>query len=166
MCYYITIGIQKNSVDVLKQELSGNFAALPNKNISIAKHLSYNDLAYNIIVGMCSCGLYDKPQNYADEINKFRQKYESNGWSKKKIERALLEKFAIRNNQNESLRRELGKCLYKIAARTGHILLIVHWYTGSIETEVISIKGKVTKNREEVLNYAENIAEDVIAEIL
>lgn len=165
MCYTMTIVIDKSGTDILARELSGAFTVLANKNPSIAKQLSAGDRAFDVVAGGCSCDLLGA-QTLPDEIKKLEKKYKSKGWSDKKIERTLADKLSGRKDENAPLRLEFGKRLGEVVARTGRILLVVHWYQGATESEPVPIQGKLVKARQDLFDFAQNIPEDMLVEIM
>ena len=171
MCYFITLGIDKKVAAILPQHLRGEYDLLRSNNPSVINRLEAHDLAFHIVSAgkqPCSCGLYYPKQGSSDssEVSKLRLKYHKKGWSAEKIDRAVSEKLAGPKRRFEGLKPDLRERLCRIVAQTDRLLLIVHWYSGDVETEQLPIRSQKTIKCDDLLQQNGAVIEDMRIEIV
>ncbi len=170
MCYFINVAIHQDYDATLRARLEAEYSIVRTTNPSLIKMLPENSKAYVVIVGDCSCDLYSKPKDPEIELNKIRKKYRSTkfrkaGWTEAKLERAISDSIASLKPRKNGLRPSLRNALCDIAAQAKGLSLMVHWYSGGVETESIDILEKKKLRCTDILNDDWAVEEDKIIEI-
>lgn len=165
MCYFITVGIGDAHAEALQRQLSGTFGAAPVFNESILKHLPAGHLTFNL-GGVCSCHLYSKAHAEPLDAGRLRSKYEKKGWSESKISRAISGKLSAQRESFKGLRPDLLEQLCKIAAEVGRLFLVVHFYSGGVESEAVTVAGKKVVACDSLVSDDDLIPEDMLIEVV
>lgn len=170
MCYFITVAVDKNHEALLKATLGSSFRLSRSKNASIISNLQPNDAAFELTDGMCSCGLYASTDGGEDSAEKIRRKYskpkyKKRGWTEVKIERAIADSLLKPKKEFSGLRPDLRSQLAGLASQTGRLALVVHYYSGAIDTEEVPTSQKNVVSCEELQTEDDTVAEDVLVEI-
>lgn len=165
MCYFITVGTNEQGAEVLKRRLSDTFGASPTSNVSILNLLPPHDRTFNL-GGMCSCHLFSKSHAAPLDTHKLRSKYKKRGWSEGKIERAISGKLSAQKESFKGLRHDLREELCHIVSELGRLSVVVHFYSGDVESEVVPIAGKVVVDCGRLMKDEDAVAEDMLVEIV
>jgi len=169
MCYFITVGLPRQTAQKLLRTLPGQMQACAAENKSVAKHLPPTHLTFYVITAMCSCDLFrpggEPPE---DEEKRLRKKYEDRGWRSAKIERALADHARVRDTRRKSfigIRPDLGRWLADVASRSGtDVYVLVHMYSGDQNTEEVVLRGQEMVTPASP-NFAAQILEDRLIKI-
>lgn len=165
MCYFITVGTNELGAEVLMRRLSDTFGASPTSNVSILNLLPPNDRTFNL-GGMCSCHLFSKSHAEPLDTHKLRSKYKKRGWSESKIERAISGKRSAQRESFKGLRPDLREQLCHIVSELGRLSVVVHFYSGDVESEVVLIARKVVVDCGSLMKDEDAVAEDTLVEIV
>lgn len=173
MCYFITVGINSEFAAALHYHARNVCNLIRNNNPHLAQYLKANEVAFNLVTGKqpCSCALYlDSNQREPPEAAMKRLKYRKRGWSAEKIERAIAEEYSIYKGRFhgsfDRLKPELRRHLCNVVRDAGRVLLIVHWYSESPETEKLHIKSQRAIDCDELLSRDEAVAEDTLIRLV
>ncbi len=144
MCYFLTIAVPLKHALPVEQFFPDEFHIQATTNPTAAAALPSEFVPHLVTVGLCSCGLYSKPDSRTDidRLNALRQKHEAAGWSKAKIDRAINQMEASASNRERrepGLRNDVVKALSKLCRSAGRIALFVHWYGGAVDTESLDL---------------------------
>lgn len=142
MCFYITIGVPREHANWAVESFASDWHLRPTKNpsVSAAMHAEFTPLL--IGEGGCCCGLYTSSESesfFARKESK-RRKYERLGWSAAKIQRALSG-CPRAPEPGDGLHPTVVELLEQICRRAGAVAVVVHEYTGKVETESFTIAG-------------------------
>lgn len=173
MCYFVTVGISSEFASALHYHVRNECNLTRNNNPNLASYFEANKVAFNLVTGKqsCSCALYfDSNQKEPPEAAVKRLKYRKKGWSAEKVDRVIAEEFSIYkgkfHGRFDRLKPELRQHLCNVVRDIGRVLLIVHWYSESPETEKLNIKSQKTIRCDELLSRDEAVAEDVLIEVI
>lgn len=149
MCYFITLGVPKNSQNLLHEQFGRGFALYPSTNASIRRVLPAAFEMWLLTSGMCCCDLYVKPGDQLPElrVDELKAKFRKLGWSPAKVERAAQQAAAkprFGGPAFTGLRDDIAEKLVAVTRETGSTALVVHWYNGDVETEkfMVSTGGR------------------------
>lgn len=171
MCYFITIAVNEKHESTLKQKLHSSFTLMPSENPHLAICFKSQDISFVITNGMCSCDLFTKQHLIENSEENLRRKYSKSkykklGWTKAKIERAIADSLSRATKDFSGLRADLRRSLCDLVSETKRATLVIHFYSGNVETEEIPIKGKKIVTCEDLQNNDESVDEDVLIEIV
>jgi hypothetical protein len=171
MCYFITVAVDEKHESTLKQKLRSSFTLTRSENSSIASYLKSHDVPFLVTNGMCACDLFAKPHLIVNREEKLRQKYSKPkykklGWSEAKIERAIADSLSAPAKDFSGLREDLRWSLCDLVSETKRAIIVVHFYSGNVETEEVPITEKKTVVCEDLQNNDEIIEEDALIEIV
>ena len=185
MCYFITATLpSKASVETVRL-LAKTYGLnwRPIENLTVSEQLEDGELQYLTTRGHCDCGTElgsanrtsekaAKDISYSNEIMEFRKK----GWSESKIQRWLAEKEKVNKREARieaeqvKLETEIDRWIAfiekiienKTAVSIG---VLLHNYSGDIETERIQIKSRESQSISNLKReYLLKIEEDIIYE--
>jgi hypothetical protein len=171
MCYFITVGLDKNYTSFLHRYMQDEYGFLRSNNPSITDRLNTNSVAFHIVsTGKqpCSCGLFylKREDSEPSEANRLRLKYRKKGWSAEKIERAISDKFSTHKRNFEGLKPDLRERLCGVVTEAGRVLLVVHWYSGDVDAEKLPIRSQKIVTCDELLGEDGAVTEDTEIEIV
>lgn len=171
MCYFITVAVDRKHESTLKQKLRSSFILLPNENPSIAGYLHPRDIPFLITNGMCACDLFAKPHLSEKSEEKLRRKYSKpkyrkSGWTEAKIQRAVADSLSKPAKDFSGLRSDLRWSLGDLVSETRRAVIVIHFYSGNVETEEVSITEKKIITSEELQNNDESVKEDALIEVV
>jgi len=143
MCYFLTLGVPAKSADIMTSAAPRGFAIGLVQNRSVLAQLPPEFRTYLLTSGMCSCALYRRRSKRTEDPSEFlRRKYRKKGWSDSRIERAV-EQASKAKARNESpfvgLRADVATIVAEIAHQTGRVAVIVHFYNGDTEDEMLTL---------------------------
>ncbi|HEV2802287.1 MAG TPA: hypothetical protein VGW12_17575 [Pyrinomonadaceae bacterium] len=165
MCYFITVGVAEEHADVLRQRLSDTVGASPVSNGSILRLLPAGYLTFNL-GGLCSCHLYSGSGAEPLNVEKLRSKYKRKGWSEGKINRAISDKLSAREESSKGLRPDLREQLCRIAGEAGRLSIVVHFYAGGEESEIVPVEGKKVVTCHGLMSDDDSVPEDTLVEVV
>ena len=123
--------------------------------------------------GHCACNLFsapedDKPNNLAEKLRaKYaKPKYKKLGWSEQKIVRVVAEQLAEPTNYFSGLREDLRWQLCDLTRDTKEIHLLVHFDSGNIESEPVSIRTTSTITCKELMENNDVVLEDALIKVV
>lgn len=146
MCSFIIVVVPKTESDKITSTLPRNIHCFVTNNKSITTHIPQDYISYCVITGMCSCDLFHPAfsQEYLEEEKQtLIRKYKKKGWTENKIQRALSDhdKSTTEKNKTYGFRKDLLEWLVSIVQNTkGNLSIIIHTYSGDVETENFQIK--------------------------
>lgn len=141
MCYFITIAARNDRLDIARRCAGRGFGTAESANPCVQAALPPAYKTFLLISGWCSCGMYsaDRPANSADP-ERMRQKYFGRGWSYAKIERAVKQSLAAREQPYfVGFRDDVVAVLFEILQEIPRFAVLVHWYRGNVDDEKIEI---------------------------
>jgi hypothetical protein len=145
MCYIITLSIDRSFVDTINHSANGELYIESNHNMSLNKHLPKNFISFDLLLGGCSCGLYEPDY---DVRTKLTAKYRKKGWTAAEIERAMAGKKIL-----EGLCEDV-KCFIKNwVIQYKYVIFFIHWYSGSADSEKIEETSKKILSLEEFYHH-------------
>jgi len=169
MCYYITVAFPKTTAKTILTSLPKGLDSMLVTNPDICKLLPKDYESFAIIMEeLCSCGLYSpiKPDDKDKEREALRRKYKKKGWSENKIQRALHDHEKNMKTRLAGFRDDFLSWLTTLPAKSGaSLFLIVHMYSGDIQTEELDIRRDKIK-AEAIQSLQERFTEDVLVEIM
>jgi hypothetical protein len=144
MCWFITVGVPPQRAAELEQlgKVRAGLAVRPSTNPSLAAIFPAGDVRFELTHGGCSCDLTSRGHAPADPESeeKLRRRYQAQGWSQAKIERAVAAAIGARTAASHRRQDSGPKVLFRDAVvdqvrRAGGIRLFAHFYRGSPEVE-------------------------------
>lgn len=166
MCFFVTIAVPAKQANRIPEAFGRGFQILPTANASVLSVLATEYTACLITCGMCSCDLYRRPHTSvaADSDEHLQRKYASRGWSQAKIARAV--KQAKEHNRSavtwSGLRGDVIERLRSLCEAAGAIAVVVHWYSGDVESERMSLKRSLVCECCEFEARASTLPEDEV----
>lgn len=148
MCYFITIIVPENFLKEKTVKTPRGLELTPMENPSIQKRILKNEVQLALTSGGCSCDLYSTPDECdAEEPSQpdYSKKYAKKGWSKAKIARALssrsqAEDAKPKDDSKKQIPDIVTDYLKEIVQKYGCVKFLVHWYSGSVETEKFDVQ--------------------------
>jgi hypothetical protein len=170
MCYLVTIGTleSRDSIEVILGE-SRLLAVRPSRNPSLRALFPEGDRLFELTSGHCSCNFVIRSAEPSVEQQRarLRARYGRKGWSQTKMARALTdwevahERRVERDAAPEAQWRALARML---ASRPGGLRVLVHFYSGEFDTEVIQTGTPVSTPVDLLLD--ERIADDILTTVV
>lgn len=148
MCYFITIIVPENFLKEKTVKTPRGLELTQTENPSIQKRILNNEVQLALTSGDCSCDLYSAPNEYdAEEPSQpdYSKKYAKKGWSKAKIARATASLLQSANTDSKDVNTKqvpdiVTDYLQEIVHKYGYVKFLVHWYSGSVETEKFDVQ--------------------------
>jgi hypothetical protein len=165
MCYFLTVAVPAKHVARIGEVFGRGFQAYPTANASVRAAIPEHFEAHLITSGMCSCDLYfgSRASAAPDHAARLRHKYERLGWNEAKIQRALAQSAAIAaktSRLKSGFREDVIDRLGAMCGVASRIALLVHWYTGHVETEQISLEAPLRCRCDELAAQLRILGED------
>jgi hypothetical protein len=135
MCYFVFVGVPKahrHQVDAL---CSLGFEVSEWSGLPIKAVFPREDSVVCVTSGGCSCGIYHSALRGFDE-SAARRKYEKKGWTKAKIERAMLGRRRGQPEQPVFARFREG--FANVVRAVGSVRVFAHVFTGDVESEHVA----------------------------
>jgi hypothetical protein len=167
MCYFITVGVDKEKIYLVKERTPRSISLVESNNKSIKNAIPDNYLALNVIKGICSCDLYNSMEDYVDKKMKFIKKMKRKKWSNSKMERVLDNYKKLESSKQyifigiDPVVRDVIRLSTNICNQT---FLLIHWYSGDIDRETTEFKSEV-KNVYEEIDF-DSVPADVLLHIV
>jgi hypothetical protein len=191
MCYFITL-VFPNGTDLDDVRFAAGddvrralgLALLSIENKSLRRYLQPDDLSVLRSGGgaACDCGTAlgsvrrasrhktDDDHQSANRIYQKAEKLRRDGWSDAKVERWIAQKQAAAARPQEGVAGlsdwELLLSRVLDSGAAPRIGLVLHWYTGLIEDEPISLERTTVKRNDITLDLLADIDEDVLYEFV
>ena len=167
MCYFLTVAVPVRHAHRIGEVFGRGFQTRATANPSIIVALPAGYTPCVVTSGDCSCDLYAKPTSPAalDPTVHLRRKYEKLGWSAAKIQRALDQAAASSaklNRPTSGVRDDVTDCLGALCRAAGSVALLVHWYSGDLETERLTLHRAPPCESSALRSRAQHLAEDEI----
>jgi hypothetical protein len=167
MCYFLTIGVPEQYSEQASDKLKRGYVVSKSRNSSLNEYVPDDHSLFYVTTGMCSCDLFQVPKDGVKEIEKIRKKYQKpkykkRGWSKVKIERAVKDQIKAMKHGSNGLSPALRHELVDIVGLTKSLSIIVHWYSGSVDDESISLKSESEISTYDLINDDLAVAEDTL----
>jgi hypothetical protein len=147
MCYFLTVALPEAKTVALTTHVPRGFAVWECENRSIARSFPAGFRSHLVTSSMCSCDLFRRPwieERSTAREDRLRRKYARQGWSQAKIARALTPATVGRHRETfVGLRPDLRTWLAGVARGAGELALVVHFYNGSVEEEVVPLSRRV-----------------------
>ena len=165
MCFFITIAVPDQFTDQVRDHLRSGYGVSKADNRSLSGYLPDDHSMFYVTSGMCSCDLFQEPVDIRKSIDKIRSqyakpKYRKRGWTKAKIERAVQDKIKTMKHGPGGLSLALRHKLSDIVRLTNSLFIVVHWYSGAIDEESISIKSESEIHAHDLINDDGAVTED------
>jgi len=169
MCFLITIGVRESraSVEGLVVD-DGLLAVRSSRNSSLRSVFPSTDHLLEITSGDCSCDLLRTTHSSLDHPRaRLRAQYGLKGWSEVKIGRALTEWESAHRRRleaDESPTAELTSLLKRLASSPGGLRVVVHFYSGPFDSEVVRVARRAKVPVERLVDLAEDTLLEVVAD--
>jgi hypothetical protein len=167
MCFFVTIAVPSQHAEQIGEVFARGFQTRPTANAGVTAVLPAGYAARLITSGMCSCDLYARPRDAGvpDPAAHLRRKYEKRGWSEAKIKRAL-EQVEVQpsktNRATSGFRPDVLSAFEALCRAAGSVALLVHWYSGDIESERLPLGEPRRCKCDELAARAQSLVEDQI----
>lgn len=150
MCYFITIGIPGTKVGDLLNDVPRELSVRPSPNVSLLKQFPTDFVSFLITSGMCSCDLFFGESEHRDKTTTNIRKYGKMGWSKSKINRAILQSSSNAETKKRiGLRGDVLSFLSDVSGKINGMKVIIHYYKGDVANEEINAgPGQTVKSRQ------------------
>ena len=167
MCYFLTLALPSSSVSRLRDEFQRGFVVLPTSNPAIRRALPGSFELRLLTSGMCSCDLYREPGSQfppRPSEDELRARFEKRGWSRAKIERAVSQSLARADGRLSfsGLRADVAARITALAQAEGPLALVVHFYSGAVETEAVPVSPGPRYRGTAFLTAAESLPVDTL----
>lgn len=144
MCFFLVVAVPAKHVALVGEVFGRGFQVYPTANLSVAAAFPGQHDALVITSGMCSCGLYARPNvaTTSDRTAHVRRKYKKLGWNEAKIQRSLEQSTASGakpSSSSSGVREDVSERLSALCRAAGSIAVCVHWYNGDVETEQFTL---------------------------
>ncbi len=161
MCYFVFVGAPKRQHSTLMESLvNAGFEVSVTQNQTIVATFPKSDTVSVVSYKGCSCDIYaEKPVSFDEAAE--RARYRKKGWSKSKIDRAILGKRRPERPALASFRN----CLATFTRRTKSVRVLAHFFHGAVDTEPVAVKHQRAVSLEEYLQASGTFAADVLYEI-
>lgn len=167
MCHFLTVAVPVRHIDRIDETFSGPFQTHTTANRSVIAAFPAGFAARLVTSGGCSCSLYARPNSSgeADRWAHLRRKKEAAGWSSAKIDRALQQIMARASNSNRpesGLRGDVAERLATLCRVAASVAFVVHWYSGDVETEPLSLVPALPCHCDDLHRRAKLLVEDEV----
>ena len=144
MCYFITIGIKEDAADELRQIVPRGMRIDKSSSAWLSQLMGEGWRQFVLTSGGCSCDLYREAaaadEDEAGRIDRLTRKYVKKGWSDAKIQRAIGSRASKpKRDDFVGLRQDVRDLVMAIIQQTPKVGIVVHFYSGDIETEKFSV---------------------------
>jgi hypothetical protein len=165
MCFFVTVAVPLQYADRIGEVFGRGFHTHATANPSVTAALPPGYAARLITSGTCSCDLYARPRSAQapDPAVHLRRKYQKRGWSEAKIKGAL-EQAAVKesktNRATSGFRSDVLSGIEALCRAAGSAALLVHWYSGDIESERFPLGQPRRCKCDELAAQAQSLVED------
>ena len=169
MCYFISVAIPAAAEDTMRAHFGRGFGLIPCENRSVLAAMPTDYRVYVVTSGGCSCEMYAAPgesgfePKQTDEQKTWRKR-EKRGWSAAKIERAesqAVSKPHVGPPSWRGLRPDVAERIASVAEH-GPVGVVVHWYSGSVVAERITLIRIIRYRRTAFIAAAGSIPSDSV----
>jgi hypothetical protein len=144
MCFFITISVPAQKANLVPEVFGRGFHTSQTANPAVIAALPASHATMLVTNGHCSCDLYASPRSATepDPEAHLRKKYAKRGWSKAKVMRAVEQAKASssRSLHARGFIPDVAERLQALCKAAGTVAVVVHWYSGQVETEQLSLK--------------------------
>lgn len=167
MCYVITMGFKEDAAEEARQIVPLGMRIEKSSNPCVSRAMGEGWRQFLLTSGGCSCDLYretaGKEENEKDCIERLTRKYVKKGWSDAKIQRAIGSR-ATKSKRDDfvGLRQDVRDLVAAMVERTPRIGIVVHFYSGDIETEKFSVGESGSITAEGLRRGTESVAVDTL----
>ena len=122
-------------------------------------------MPYDITDGHCSCSFYLAPatvERAEAKINAARERYEKEGWSKAKINRALEAKSRSHSRTAQGPAFDFPGAVGALLRAGSDVQLLCHSYTGRFDEEIFEVTTQITMAIESPTFQCGSFPEDAI----
>ena len=163
MCYLISVSAIGFGGSLPEHFHAYKLLASPTRNPTVLRTLG--GMPYGITDGHCSCSFYVAPATVDRaevKINAVRERYEKEGWSKAKIDRALEAKSRSQSRTARSLAFDFPSAVGALLRAGAGVQLLCHSYTGGFDEETFKVTTKLTMAFESLAFQRSSFPEDAI----
>lgn len=167
MCFFVSVAVPSQHAERIGDIFGRGFQIHPTANASVTAALPAGYSARLVTSGMCSCDLYARPRAAAapDPATHLRRKYEKRGWSEAKISRALeqaVNNASKTNRATSGFRSDVLTGFEALCRAAGSVALLVHWYSGEVESERLPLGQPRRCTCDELAEQAQALGEDKV----
>ena len=135
MCWLNFVGVSSYSGDAAALFRRQGLVSEPTANPAVGS-MSANAVKLAVSDGHCACSIYPDARRVKQETAEgLRQRYQSNGWTSAKIERAVQAR--LDSNERNSLKRAehdgFPTAISNLAAAGAQVSLLAHFFRGSFD---------------------------------
>jgi hypothetical protein len=163
MCYLISVSAIGFDGSLPEHFRAYKLRASPTKNPTVLRTLG--GVPYDITDGHCSCSFYVAPATVdraEAEINAERGRYEKEGWSKAKIDRALEAKSKLHSRTARSPAFDFPGAVGALLRAGSGVRLLCHSYGGRFDEEIFEVTTTITMALESLAFQRSSFPEDAI----
>jgi hypothetical protein len=164
MCYLISVSAIGFDGSLPEHFRAYRLFASPTRNPTVLRTLA--GAPYDITDGHCSCSFYVAPETVVDragaKINAARERYEKEGWSKAKIDRALEAKSRSHSRKAQGPAFDFPGAIGALLPAASGVQLLCHSYTGRFDDETFNVTTKITMALESLAFQRSSFPEDAI----
>jgi hypothetical protein len=167
MCYFLTVAVPAKHVDFLERLFQPEFQTLALTNPHAATAFPLDYIPRVITSGICSCDLFASPdRTQTDDFTaQLRLKYQREGWSEAKIQRAIEQAETSRARSprlERGLRSDVVDRLRKLTETAGAAGVFSHWYAGDVASETLELQRLPSCGLDDFPQRAAELNEDQI----
>jgi hypothetical protein len=163
MCYLISLSAIGFDGSLPEHFRAYRLLASPTRNPTVLRTLG--GVAYDITDGHCSCSFYVAPATVdraEAKINAARERYEKEGWSKAKIDRALEAKSRSHSRATRGPAFDFPGAIGALLRAGSGVQVLCHSYTGTFDDETFNVTTKITMALESLASQRSSFPEDAI----
>lgn len=163
MCYLISVSAFGFDGSLPEHFRAYRLLASPTRNPTVLRTLG--GVPYDITDGQCSCSFYVAPSavdRAEAKIKAARERYEKEGWSKSKIDRALEAKSRSHSRTARGPAFDFPGAIGALLRAGSGIQLLCHSYTGRFDDETFDVTIKIAMLVESLAFQRGSFPEDAI----
>lgn len=169
MCHFLTVGVPARRAEQLTAPAGSELQLHPTANPSVLAAFPDGFTAIVVTEGFCSCNIYARPgDEFADAgvlDRSLRRKAAKLGWSAAKIRRAARQSQSAHDRRprpTPGLRGDVIDWLHELCGRTGHIAVVVHFYSVGVESEAFECTRLPACRLDDFPRAATELSEDAV----
>ncbi len=179
MCDFVLVAFPESAVPAARGVLRSTFGMQPANNASFDAQIPDDWTAVVLMEGMCGCDMYCDPDRVErvvpleERARAFREKhakprYRKRGWTEERVEQAIaeMEERTARMPDFNGLRIDVRRTLVELARATGAARVLVHTFTGGIETERLTVAAERQLALDAFLAGTPPVQRDVLYEVV